>query len=182
MLDVFPRPASVSVVSRWLLLAAVCALPAVMAVPASAADEAAATSEIKVGDLTLTVPKSWKQTEPSSRLRLAQFSVPTADGEQTPTDVVVFCFGGSGGGADANIRRWIGQFDAEGRKVKVSSGKSKHGPYIFVDLDGTWKMPVGPPVLRRTKPVADARMQAVILAVEGKGIYFLRLTVSRKSV
>lgn len=162
------------------LLLAGLLLPAV----ATAEDAAkpAATKDVKVGDITLTVPEDWKETEPTSRLRLAQFAVPGAEGDETPTEVVVFFFGGAGGGADANIKRWIGQFESEGRKVKVMSGKSEQGPYIIAELAGTWKMPVGPPVLRKTKAVPGAKMQSVILAVADRGNYFIRLTGPEKTV
>lgn len=96
--------------------------------------------------------------------------------------MVVSYFGGTGGGVDANIERWIGQFAAEGRKSKVTKGDSKQGSYYFVDVTGTYNMPVGPPILRQSKALPDARMIGVILEVEGKGNYFLKLAGPGKSV
>ena len=121
--------------------------------------------ETKVGEVTLKVPASWKQSEPTNRLRLAQFEIPAAEGDQESAELAIFSFGG--GGVQANIDRWIGQFDAEGRKSKVTSGKADLGQYVFVDVTGTYMKPVGPPILRKTEPMPGARMLAVILAVEG---------------
>lgn len=149
---------------------------------ATAADEKKEVREVKVEDITLTVPADWKQEEASNQLRLAQFVIPPVEGEKEKAEMVVSHFGGTGGGIDANIERWIGQFAAEGRKSKVTKGESKQGPYHFVDITGTYNMPVGPPILRQSKPLPDARMIGVILEVEGKGNYFLKLAGPAKTV
>lgn len=149
---------------------------------ATAADEKKEVREVKVEDITLTVPADWKQEEASNQLRLAQFVIPPVEGEKDKAEMVVSHFGGTGGGIDANIERWVGQFAADGRKSKVTKGESKQGPYYFVDITGTYNMPVGPPILRQSKPLPDARMIGVILEVEGKGNYFLKLAGPAKTV
>lgn len=143
-----------------------------------AADE---LKDAKVGDITLKTPTSWKQSEPTSNLRLAQFEIPAAEGDKESAELAIFSFGG-GGGVQANIDRWIDQFNAEGRKSKVTSGKSAIGEYVIADVTGTYKKPVGPPILRKTEAMPGARMLAVILAVEGKGNYFLKLTGENATV
>ena len=137
-----------------------------------AADE---LKEAKVGEITLKTPASWKQSEPTSNLRVSQFEIPAVEGDKESAELAIFSFGG-GGGVQANIDRWIDQFDAEGRKSKVTSGKSDLGEYVIVDVTGTYKKPVGPPILRKTEALKGARMLAAILAIEGKGNYFLKLT------
>ena len=153
-----------------------------VAAVATAAPEKKEVREVKVEDNTQTVPPHWKQEEASNQLRLAQFVIPPVEGEKEKAEMVVSHFGGTGGGIDANIERWIGQFAAEGRKSKVTKGESKQGPYHFVDITGTYNMPVGPPILRQSKPLPDARMIGVILEVEGKGNYFLKLAGPAKTV
>jgi hypothetical protein len=137
--------------------------------------------EAKVGEITLKTPTSWKQSEPTSRLRLAQFEIPAAEGDNEPAELAIFSFGG-GGGVQANIDRWIGQFHATGRTSKVTAGKSALGQYVIADVTGTYKKSIGPPILRKTKDVKGARMLAVILAVEGKGNYFLKMTGEKATV
>ena len=131
--------------------------------------------EAKLGDITLKVPATWKQSQPSSRLRLGQFEIPAVEDDKEAAELAIFNFGG-GGGVKANVDRWVGQFYAEGRKSTVTQGKSEQGEYVFVDVTGTYKKPVGPPIRRQTKAMKGARMLAVILAVEGKGNYFLKMT------
>ena len=79
------------------------------------------TVEVELkGGLKLNVPESWKQSKPSSRLRLAQFDIPAAKGDEEGGELAIFNFG-FGGGAKANIERWIGQFQADDREVRMSS-------------------------------------------------------------
>lgn len=146
----------------------------------SAWAEDAETVEVKAQDLKLTVPKSWKQQQPSNNLRLAQFQIPAVEGAKGDTELVVFPpFGGS---KKQNVDRWIGQFDTEGRTVKTTGGTSTAGEYIFVDLTGTYKLPEGPPIAQKTRPAPDYRMLAVILTSPQGGNYFLKLVGPAKTV
>lgn len=137
--------------------------------------------EAKVGDITLKTPATWKQSEPTSSLRLAQFEIPAVEGDKESAELAIFSFGG-GGGVQANVDRWVDQFYADGRTSKITSGKSAIGEYVMVDVTGTYKKPVGPPILRKTEAQENARMLAAILAVEGKGNYFLKMTGEKATV
>lgn len=142
--------------------------------------ESAETQEVKVRDITLTIPKTWEEQTPSNKLRLAQFGIPMAKGDENPVQLTVFSFGGSS--IQANVERWIKQFDSKDRKAKVTQGESPFGKYVFVDVSGSFNQPIGPPVLRKTKKVDDARMLAVILVVEKKGVYFLKMAGENKTI
>lgn len=156
---------------------------AIYACTAHAADKPAKTNELKIKDLTLKVPATWKSAPPSNNLRLAQFEIPAVKGDKEAAELVVSSFGGTGGGVSANVSRWVGQFaGGKDRKVKVTQGESKDGKYIFVDLSGTYNKSIGPPFRRKTKAVPDSRMLGVILAIEGKAYYFLKLTGPNKTV
>ena len=163
-----------------LLSKALCLLLIVFSV--NHAENIFAGEKVKIRDITLSVPKEWKQKPPSNRLRLAQFDVPAAEEGADPAELVVYSFGGDGGEISANITRWIGQFKKEGRQVKLTEGSSDQGKYVLVDIRGTYKQPIGPPILRKTKLVKDARMLAVILQVDGKGNYFLKMAGNEKTV
>jgi len=55
--------------------------------------------------------------------------------------------------------------------------------YVFVDLSGTYNQPIGPPIRRKTKPLTDARMLAVILQQsESKRVYYLKFAGKSKTV
>ena len=151
--------------------------------PADAANsKAPETTQVKADALELEVPKAWKAIEPSNNFRKAVFEIPAVEGESEPAEYVVFYFGGDGGGLQANVKRWIEQFQPKERKVAMTQGTSPAGKYVLVELSGTYNKPIGPPVLRRTEPMANARMLAVVLAVEGKGNYFLKLAGPEKTV
>ncbi|MBA3314646.1 MAG: hypothetical protein M3552_07690 [Planctomycetota bacterium] len=154
---------------------------AVAAEDKKAADIKNEAREVKIEDIVLMVPSDWKQQPPANRLRLAQFVVPAAEDDELPTEMVVSFFGGAGGGVDANIGRWVGQF-ADGRKATVTKGTSMQGTYYFVDVRGTYKMPIGPPIQGRTQDLPNAQMRGIILEREGQGNYFLKLAGPEKTV
>ena len=137
--------------------------------------------EVKVGEITIRVPESWKQQAPSNRLRLAQFSIAAADGDKQPAELSIFAFG-TGGTVAQQVQRWLGQFEPAGRKYKGATGKSPHGQYVYVELSGTYKKPDGPPIRQRTIPMPGARMLVAMIAVEKKGNYFLKLVGHEKTI
>ena len=138
------------------------------------------TQEVVLEAVTLKVPKSWKQQPPANRLRLGQFEVPGPTPEAPAAELSVFSFGASE--VDANVRRWVASFQPEGRKAKAVSGMSELGKYYLVDVQGTYNEPVGAPVLRKTQPVPDSRMLAVMLLIKDKGAYFLKLVGNQATV
>ncbi len=87
-----------------------------------------------------TAPDRW-EAEPSSGVRIATYKVP-AKGAGDAAQCVVYFFGpGQGGGVDANIARWVGEFTNPGpadqktfdvngisvHRVKVSGTYVAHG-------------------------------------------------------
>ncbi len=138
------------------------------------------TTEVAVDKLKFSVPKTWKQAEVTNNLRLAQFVIPAAEGDKEAGELVIS--GPFGGTAEANIQRWIDQFEAEGRTVKMTKGTSPQGDYVYVDLSGTYKKPDGPPILRKTIAAPGSRMHGVMLTLKGGGNYFFKLTGPDKTV
>lgn len=145
--------------------------------------EAAAPAEVKIDDITLKVPATWKQQPPANKLRLAQFLIPAAEGDEHPTELVISSFAGGGGGVDANLKRWTDQFAGDERKVKITSGKSPQGEYVLHDVTGTYMFSAGGPFAGGKKEArANHRSISVILTVKDKANYFLRLTGPEKAV
>jgi hypothetical protein len=156
--------------------------------------------EIKRNDqrhgLMLYTPKTWKKGQPGNTLRLAEFSIPPAEGDKEPVELTIFSFGsGGGGGIQANVDRWINQFQSDGRKVKITKAEGHQGLYVYVDLQGTYNMPDGPPILQKTKPLPNARMLGVIIGIRWEeageagdvpekksSVYFLKLAGPEKTV
>ena len=148
------------------------------------AEAPAAAKEVEAGDLKLSVPDGWKQQQPSNNLRLAQFSIPAVEGDAAPAELVISP--PIGGTREANITRWVDQFQSDGRELVMSKGTCAQGEYVLVQLSGTYKRSIGPPIRGKTEPVADYKMNGVMLSVtkDGKslGNYFLKLTGPAKTV
>jgi gluconolactonase len=161
------------VVLRLVLLSCVCLLP----LTASAEE----TREVEISGMKLVVPTSWKQKQPSNKLRLAEFEIPAAEGDTEAGELTLS--GPFGGSVAQNVERWVAQFAPEGRESKITTGTGTQGKYVFVDLKGSYKKPVGPPVLGKTQAVAGYRMLAIMYTVDGAqgGNYFLKLTAPEKT-
>lgn len=138
------------------------------------------TKSYPLRGVTLELPEDWQPSEPTSRMRLAQFTLPKGDADEAPELVVFPPFGGS---VDANISRWVKQFKPDGLESKITKGKSEQGDYYFVDLTGTFMAPkpgTGP-FQRITIDKPDFRAVSVLLATE-KGNYFLKLTGPKAAI
>lgn len=151
-------------------------LTGVLMVPSLSAEDAPKVTEVKLKDLTLKVPETWKSVPSASSMRLATYSVPAAEGDKEEGELSVFNFGGGGGDVASNLSRWIGQFGGEGRSSKVTKGKAGDNEYYLADISGTYNKPVGPPILRKTESAPGYRMLAAIVVLEEKGVYYLKLT------
>ncbi len=164
---------------RWQAVSAAAVFVCCIAV---AEEKEKATQLVDVKEIKLTVPKAWKQEKPSNQFRVAQFKIDAADGDKEGAELVITQFGGGGGGVDDNIKRWINQFESKDRKSKVTKGKSKLGEYVVADVMGTYLKPDGPPIAGKTKPTPGSRVLNVMLMIEEKGVYFLKLAGPEKTV
>lgn len=142
---------------------------------------AAKTKKVEAKDITLNIPEGWKQKQ-GSAMRVAEFEIPPAGDDKEPGEYVVFFFGkGQGGDAQANITRWVGQFEAEGRKARTVTGESAQGKYTLVDLSGTYNKSIGPPVAGKKKTLPGWRVINVMIETDA-GSYFLKLDGPQKTV
>lgn len=161
---------------KWMLMS----LGLLLVNPSLATAEEAATRTVELEGVTLTIPEAWQQQPNSSRLRLATFEIPAVEGDSEPAELAVF--GNMGGSVADNLTRWIGQFENAGREATLTKGQGDGQEYYLAHITGTYNKPDGPPFLQKTKPAADYSMLAVIVQVEGKGNYFLKLTGPKKTV
>ena len=126
--------------------------------------------EFQVGAFTFTRPDNWKWIVPSSTMRKAQLEVPGTNLEKA--EVTFFHFGpGQGGGIQANIDRWFGQFQGgPTSKNEVTEGRTR---IYYVQAAGTFQsgMPGGP-----TTPLENYALMGAILADEQSGDVFVKMT------
>lgn len=125
---------------------------------------AAEPVEFTVGSLTFQRPEGWAWITPSSPMRKAQLAVSGAEGS---AEVTFFHFGaGQGGSVQANVARWIGQFQDGTSDTKTEPvGKLE---VTFVKAAGTFLsgMPGGP-----TTPQPGYAMRGAILPAAGGDVY-----------
>ena len=63
-------------------------------------------------ELRFKMPDGWVSESPSSKMRVAQYKLPKAEGDAEDASLVVYYFGpAQGGSVDANIDRWISQIE-----------------------------------------------------------------------
>ena len=139
------------------------------------------TISVTLGTLKLTIPESWKTSATKNRMRLATYEIPAADGKDEKGELAISTFPGGGGPVKDNLKRWVGQFEADGRESKLTQGKAGDNDYYIADISGTYNKPIGPPIRGQKKPTPGSRMLAVIL-VQDDATYFLKLTGEDETV
>ncbi|MCP3904888.1 MAG: hypothetical protein GY715_14780 [Planctomycetes bacterium] len=153
--------------------------PAAAAPPPTAPAEAhpSLTGPVELPGLTVTPDEGWARRLPASRMRVAEFELPGADGADNAT-LVVFHFGASAGGIEANIDRWCGQFSqpdgtASRDRAKVEQREVNDLVVHTVDLPGTLIAETTPGSgVRRNIP--DHYLLAAIVETDA-GHYYLKL-------
>jgi hypothetical protein len=149
---------------------------------------AALTVALAIGDsgggLKWTAPAAWK-AQAERPMRVATYTVPRSAGDTEDGECAVFYFGpGQGGSVDANIKRWIGQFEAPGggaadKLAKVTKTTVNGMPLTRIDLSGTYKQSGGP-MMQSTGSKSGYRLLGAI--VEGaQGAVFFKLTAPAKT-
>jgi hypothetical protein len=127
-----------------------------------------------------TVPSNWK-SEAQRPMRLATYTIPPAAGDSDPGECGVYYFGqGQGGSVQANMDRWIGQFQS--KEPAKRDQRTIHGLKVTtVDVSGVYSGMGGPNAQPGAPPKAGYRLLGAI--VEGpQGSVFFKLTGPAKTV
>lgn len=129
--------------------------------------------------MTWTLPKNWKQGE-ERPMRFATYVIPATSGDKDAAECAVFYFGPQQGGTvDANISRWIDQFesiDSPQRSVRHSGAI----PVSVVKVNGTFLAPSGPKMESQGKKTGYSLLGAI---AEGPhGMVFFKMTGPKKTV
>lgn len=150
-------------------------------ISAVALSSAALLAESAAG-LHWTAPAGWTAA-PARAMRAATYSIAAAPGDTAASECVVYFFGaGQGGGVEANIDRWTGQFTSpSGKPARAIVGKhTAHGiPMTTVDVAGAYSGLGGP--LATSKPVPGYRLLGAIVEGPG-GSIFVKFTGPSKTI
>ena len=146
---------------------------------------ATVTFLVQAAGLTFAAPKSWQPRAASSNMRVAEFVIPRAAGDAEDAEAIIYFFGGTGGSADANITRWIGQIqqpDGSASQAKATrETQTINGLKVTtVDVSGTYVAEVRPGASEHyNKP--GFRLRAAMVETP-RGPYYIKLTGPAKTV
>ena len=145
-----------------------------LAVPAVADSPTEQPTKVDVfGTGSLTVPPKFKSTPPASRIVQHEFMVP-GEGEMAPARITMMA---AGGGVEANLDRWKGQFG--GDKTVGETEKTMSGEFTVhtIDVAGTYADSMGGgPFSGGKKVMRDdyAMLGAILVAPAGQS-YFVKM-------
>jgi hypothetical protein len=133
--------------------------------PQSAQPEMRQGPSNAVAGIHWSAPSSWKEL-PARQMRVVTYGVP-AQGDGEGAECAVFYFGhGEGGDVEANIGRWVSQFDHPGEAVR--STKTVDGMnVVLVKVGGTYLAPAGPMMQSSGKKDNYKLFGAIVTAPEG---------------
>jgi len=121
--------------------------PAPANFPGTKPPEAAGPSA-SASALVWNEPAGWKRLAAPGSMRKASYEVPAAEGDAEPASLGVFHFGPQGGTVDANIDRWVSQFQGVSRDQLKRTDRSAGGlvQHVVEIEKGTFAsgMPGGP--------------------------------------
>ena len=129
------------------------------------------TGYVQIGRLQAIIPPGWKREKPSSAMRIAQLNIPGDNGE---CEIAVFS--GIGGGVDANLEHWYGQFkNKEGSRpsdtVIRNQFYNNNLEIITSYIDGTYlKSSMG--MGGATTELDDYALMAAIVLTDSEPYYF----------
>lgn len=123
-------------------------------VTASAEDK-----KVTVGGFTFTVPAPWTEGTPTGMFDKAALNYPIEGG--TALIAKFSEFPGGAGGIEANVKRWIGQFEGGAPETKREDLKFGDTEVVLMTLTGTFLD--GPPMSSNKTPRPDYTMLGAIL-------------------
>lgn len=137
-----------------------------------------AEDTLEVANLTFKLPEPWKKVPTSSQMRAGTAQI-TVEGSETPLEAVFYYFGsGQGGDVDANITRWLGQFEGEpeSKREEIKVGDHK---VDLVIANGTYLD--GPPFGGTKTPRPDYTLLGAIVPAADANV-FIKLTGPKAAV
>jgi hypothetical protein len=144
-----------------------------------AGSDALGSTQGTVAGVQWSVPKKW--TPLADRpMRVATYSIPSTERDAEGGECAVSFFGsGQGGNVQANIERWVGQFESAG--TPEQSSKTIHGIGVTtVKIAGAYLAPSGPMMMSAGKKEDYMMLGAIVEAPEG--MVFFKCTGPSKTM
>ena len=128
----------------------------------------AQSGPVVIGGLSFEVPEGWVREAPRTQMRLAQFRLPRADGDQYDGEVTVIAAFGL---LDANISRWEGQF-RERPKAVVDKRQAGGFNVTVVSIEGTFMHKSRPMARGPGEPRPGYSLYAAIVQTPKEQLFF----------
>ncbi len=146
-----------------------------------AEDQAASKIDLANGKFLMVAPSSWETVPPKSGIIQYEFKAPKDKKEDTARITIMQATGG----IDANIDRWIGQFDGvKDSEVKKEKKDIAGATVHIVDISGTYKesMGGGPFAPGKVEKRENYRMLGAIIETKEAGTIFVKMTGPQATV
>lgn len=137
-----------------------------LALLAVAATAVAADEKITVGQFDFVISAPWKKAENTGMMTKAVLAWPVEGA--SPIEAKFYDFGGPSGGIDANIKRWVGQFEGkpEVNREELTFGNTK---VVLLTASGTYLD--GGPMSPTKTPRPDYTLCGAILAGDQSNVF-----------
>lgn len=145
-----------------------------------------APSQNATGELRYKIPEGWTTEKPTSDMRVAQYKLPKAEGDDEDALLALYYFGeGQGGSAQANIDRWINQVkqpDGQPSKERAKTDTlTVNGLQVTtVDVSGNYAGGMSPDSAPANNK-SIYRLRAAVIDTP-RGSYFVKLTGPEKTI
>lgn len=117
-------------------------------------------------------PKGFEQAPNPSTFRIATYEVPKVAGDHENPELSI---SRAGGATDANVQRWLGQFDENGRKNAKRTERTVNGlKVVIIDVEGDYAGMKG-------EQEKDWAMLGAVIETPGQS-HFFKLTGPKNSV
>jgi hypothetical protein len=154
--------------------------PAPANFPGTKAPETQPSETPTAGGLVWNEPAGWQRSNAPGAMRKASYDVPAAEGDTEPASLGVFHFGDKAGSVEANIDRWVSQFQGVTREQLKRTDRSSGGlvQHIVEIEKGTFAsgMPGGP-----TTPKPGWALLGAIVETPS-GPWFFKLVGPKRTV
>ncbi len=133
---------------------------------------------LSVNGLTFKFASPWAEIQSTGMFRAGTLAA-TVEGAEKPVEAIFYSFPGPGGGGDteANVKRWLGQFQGtpESKREELDAGGSK---ITLVTATGTYND--GPPMGAKTPRENYTLIAAIVPA--GESNIFVKLTGPKDAI
>lgn len=138
---------------------------------------------IEVSEFAFKFSDPWIRQQATSSMRAATLLYDHEDENLTDLELAVFFFGAgsNGGGKDANIERWVGQFEGEPEK-KIEDKTYGDKEVTFLEAKGTFLESMGGGPFSGPKTPKEGYMMLAAILPSDQGWVFLKTTGPEASV